>query len=59
MLYNFGDVHPSTMANNNSVTLRFRYNDFQNTMVTFQIDASDITYVYSVCVALHYIIGLT
>ena len=51
MLYNFGDIHSSTMANNDSVTLRFRYNDFQNTMVTFQIDASDITYVYSMWVA--------
>ena len=52
MLYNFGEIHPSTAANNDSVTLRFRYNDFQNTLVTFQIDASDITYVYSMYVPL-------
>ena len=50
MLYNFGDIHTSTKASNDSVVLRFRHNDFQNTMVTFQIDASDITYVYSMCV---------
>ena len=57
MLYNFGEIHPSAAANNDSVTLRFRCNDFQNTLVTFQIDASDITYVYSMYVPLD--IGLT
>ena len=48
MLQYFGDIHESTTAENGSVVLKFKYSDFQNTLVTFHIDASDLTFVYSV-----------
>ena len=48
MMYNYGEIHPTTSADNYSITMRFRHTDFQNSMVTFHIDASDVTYVYSV-----------
>jgi hypothetical protein len=48
MMYNFGTIHPTSSADNYSIIMRFKHTDFQNSMVTFHIDATDLTYVYSV-----------
>lgn len=47
MVHNFGQVHPSTHANNHSFILRFIHTDLHNSFVTFRIDASDIVFVYN------------
>ena len=45
MLHNFGEVDESSRPNNNSFILRFKYTEFHNTSVTFNMDASNIEFI--------------
>ena len=47
LLRNFGKVHPSTHSNDNSFILRFVHESLHNSFVTFNIDASDIQFVFN------------
>ena len=47
MLYNYGKIDPSTHPNNESFNLRFLETEFHNTLITLQVDASDIAFVYT------------
>lgn len=48
MLHNYGTVHPSTHPTNSSFILRLLYTQFHNTFVTFNLDASDLSFVVNV-----------
>ena len=48
MLYNYGDIHNSSYEDENSFILRFRYNEFHNTWISFTIDATDIAFVENI-----------
>ena len=48
MAYNFGTIDPSSQPNNNSFILRFTYNDLHNTFLTFNLDASSLSFVKNV-----------
>lgn len=47
LLQNYGKVHPSTHLNENSFILRFIHESLHNSFVTFNIDASDIQFVFN------------
>lgn len=48
MLHNYGTIHPSTHPNNSSFILRLVYPDLHNTLVTFRVDASDLSFVVNI-----------
>ena len=48
MLHNFGRVSESTHSNENAFMLKFIYEDLLNTVVTLEIDATNIVFVYNV-----------
>ena len=47
LLHNYGQVHHSTHPDDNSFILRFVHTSLHNSFVTFDIDASDIQFVYN------------
>ena len=49
MLHNFGKLHKeSSHPNEDSFILRFIHDDVHNTLVSFDIDASNLLFVYNV-----------
>lgn len=48
MLHNYGELHPSTSIDNNSFIMRLVYNELHNSFVTFEIDATDVSFVINV-----------
>lgn len=48
MLHNYGTIHPSTHSNNSSFIMRLIYPNLHNSLVTFRIDASDLSFVVNV-----------
>ncbi len=48
MLENFGEIHDSSHPDNHTYIIRFKYNEFHNTLVKFKIDASDVSFVKNV-----------
>lgn len=48
MLHNYGTIHPSTHSNNSSFIMRLIYPDLHNSLVTFRIDASDLSFVVNI-----------
>ena len=48
MMHNYGEIHQSTHISNSSFIMRMVYPDFHNSLVTFRIDASDISFVVNI-----------
>lgn len=48
MLHNFGKIHQSTHPNNSSFIMRLVYPDLHNSFVTFNLDATDLSFVVNV-----------
>ena len=48
MLHNYGTIHPSTHPNNSSFIMRLMYPNLHNSLVTFRIDATDLSFVVNV-----------
>ena len=48
MAHNFGTVDPSSHPNENSFLLKFLYDDLHNTLLRIKIDASSVSFVYTV-----------
>lgn len=48
MLHNYGKLHQSTHPNNSTFILRLLYPDLHNTFITFNLDATDLSFVVNV-----------
>ena len=48
MLHNYGKIHPSTHPNNHTFILRLLYPDLHNSFVTFNLDATDLSFVVNI-----------
>ncbi len=48
MLHNYGKLHQSTHPNNSSFIMRLIYPDLHNTFITFNLDATDLSFVVNV-----------
>lgn len=48
MLHNYGTIHPSTHPNNSSFIMRLIYPNLHNSLITFRIDATDLSFAVNV-----------
>lgn len=48
MLHNFGEIHDSSHPDNDTYIIRFKYKEFHNTLIKFNIDASEVFFVKNV-----------